>query len=597
MALPTYTPGEAEAYFTQKGWQFQRRGDQLVLKSCPFCNRNDFKFFLSNDNGRWICHHASCSRRGNFFTLQREMGDLEVKAISTPTTRAQGPKESEKRYPLGEFLEFEVNLADDDEAKAYLASRGITLEAAQAWHLGVGIEKRGQYAGKKALMIPYLTADDYFVDIKYRGLPDKWFRRLPGHESILYGEHTLKAESGSPERPLYMVEGELDAITLWQHGFRPVVSTTAGAGAWKTRWYDAIVAYNPTKIFVIYDNDVAGRKGAEEVVNKFDDREVVDIILPGAKDANEYFLSHTADDFRELLVGTISTEVPNVQFVGSILDDLETEMFLSEGKFLGLPSSFSMVNELIGGGYANGDLVTISGIPGVGKTTFVMQELLVHAEAQVPVYMVELEMPKTRLMRKLIEHKIHVPMKEQTPEHVNLARRYFDRVPFAVGNALKTVDEIDKVVRAGVRRHGFKAIAFDNLNYFVRSAERVQQEISILTKYLKELAIDLKIPIFLIAQPRKFDDSERAMTLQDLKDSSSIAQDSDIVMLFYRRRIQSKAADISSGSTGFKGSHSPYTLCRVEKARYEAGGECYLYFDGAKSTYRELMPEESKEAA
>ena len=157
---------------------------------------------------------------------------------------------------------------------------------------------------------------------------------------------------------------------------------------------------------------------------------------------------------------------------------------------------------------------------------------------------------------------------------------------------MKSVEEIDKTVRAAHRRHGFKAIAFDNLNYFVRSADKVQQEISILTKYLKELAIELNIPIFLIAQPRKFDDSERAMTLQDLKDSSSIGQDSDVVILFYRRRIQSKAADVGKGSTGFKGSHSPFSLCRVEKARYDAGGECYLYFDGARSTFRELLKDE-----
>lgn len=597
MSLPVYQSGQAEAYAVGKAWQFRRQGSQLCLKTCPFCNRSDFKFFIGNDNGLWICHHATCSRKGNFFTLQRELGDLDpnVKSISTPATRAKGPRSDSKTYPLSDFLQYEVNLADDPDIRAYIESRGLTLATAQAWHLGSKVETKGEHAGKKCLMIPYLTADGHFVNIKYRGVPEKWFKRLPGHESILFGEHTFKdVPRDATERPLYLTEGELDAITLWQHGFAPAVSTSTGAGSWNARWYDAIVAYNPTHIYVIYDSDPQGQKGAEEMIKRFDDRNIVNVLLPDAKDSNEYFLKHTADEFRALLKDTKPTEVPNVQFIGSILDDLETELFLADGEFRGLPSQFKMVNELVGGGYANGDLITVSGIPGVGKTTFVMQELMAHAEANVPVYMIELEMPKTRLARKLIEHRFHIPMKDLKVEDVEKARKFMDRIPFGVGSSMKDIEEIERVVRSGVKRHGFRAIAFDNLNYFIRSADRVQQEISILTKRLKELAIELDVPIFLIAQPRKFDDTERAMTIHDLKDSSSIAQDSDVVMLFYRRRIQSKAADIGSGSTGFKGSHSPFTLCRIDKARYEAGGECYLYFDGAKSTYRDLLQDEMK---
>jgi twinkle protein len=602
LALPVYQPGQAEAYLQEKGWQFKHVAGQLRLRTCPFCNKTDFKFFIGVDNGLWICHHAKCARKGNFFQLLREMGDLpaNIKAIDTPESRSRVPNEEGKRYSLAEFLPFEVNLADDPEVQEYITSkglhstwgiqcRGLTMETAQAWHLGTKDEN-----GQRWLMIPYLTPNHEFADIKYRGLPDKRFRRLPGHESILFGEHTFPEVAGQEERPLYLVEGELDAITLWQEGFRPAVSTTTGAGSWKTRWYDAIVAYNPTKIFVIYDNDPAGEKGASDVMRKFDDRNCVRVTLP-VKDCNEYFLTHTADEFKALLEDTPEPEVPNVVFLGSLLDQLETELHLAGGEFLGLKSQFPMVNELIGGGFANGDLVTVSGIPGVGKTTYVLQELLAQAELHNnPGYIFELEMPPTRLMRKIIEHKFHVPMQDQRIEHVERARKYLGHVKFAVGSTAKDLDEIERTVKMAVKRYDFRAIAFDNLNFFIRSADKVQQEISILTKRLKELAVYCNLPIFLIAQPRKFDDTERAMTLMDLKDSSSIAQDSDVVMLFWRRRIITKAADIGK-SSGSIGSHSPITLCRVDKARYSAGGETYLYFDGAKSLYRELAPEDNKE--
>ena len=607
--FPEYQPGQAEAYLVDKGWKFRRSGDQLVAQTCPFCGSNDYKFFISNDKGLWDCKKGRCAKKGNFFSLLRELGDGKYIKPLDSQVKGGSTGEAKKTHPISAMLPFEINLAQDQEALDYLKSRGFTLETCQAWHFGVKEEH-----GQRWLMIPYLLDENTIADIKYRTLPPrpaegepwseerKW-KRLQGGESILFGEHLLDGNNPTlrdGKRVLFMTEGELDAVTLWQNGFAPAVSTTVGAGAWKPRYYDMITAYRPDIIYVVYDGDAAGQKGAAEVIKRFEgpDREVVNVVLPEEfKDSNKFFAHHAKEDFEKLLKDTEEAEIPNVRSLGSVLDELATMLFLNEGSFQGLESEFKDINELLGGGFRNGELITISGIPGVGKTTFVMQELLRQSEKNnLPTYLLCLEMPEYRMAQKIITHKFHIPLRDQTAADVQRVHQYLVKIPFFLGSTVMDLDHVGNTLRLAKKRHDIKAACFDNLNYFVRSTDKVTAEIALFTKFMKSLAVELDIPIFLIAQPRKFDDSARSMNIMDLKDSASIAQDSDVVILFYRKRTETKAADIGK-SKGVGSSHSPIVLARVEKSRYSGGGEAYLYFDGARSTYRELLDEETNQEA
>ena len=77
MSLPTYQPGQAKDYVSSKGWQWRPAGEQLNLRTCPFCQGADYRFYINDATGLWLCHKASCARRGNFYTLQREVGDAD----------------------------------------------------------------------------------------------------------------------------------------------------------------------------------------------------------------------------------------------------------------------------------------------------------------------------------------------------------------------------------------------------------------------------------------------------------------------------------------------------------------------------------------
>lgn len=580
MRLPSYQPGYAEAYVQLKGWKYRRTGDELVLQTCPLCGDSKGRFYFNDDKGVWDCKHGACGRRGNLYQLQRELGDLKERVRIEP----QEPK-GKPRRSLKDFEPFEQALLTDPDGLGYLEARGLTSETAKTWHLGLKTDGDGV----KWLLMPYVV-DGAIVDVKYRSLPPapKRYTRLYGGDSILYGQHLL---AGADQRTLYLVEGEIDCLSMWQHGFSPVLSTTAGAGTFKPEWFDAIDQFEPEKIIVIYDSDVAGQKGAKVLLDKFGKYNCVNLILPGAKDANEYFETHTAEEFEALVTDAKPPTIENVLAIGDVLDILEQQLFFSASAFDGVASQFPDLNAMIGGGYWNGQLVCLSGISGVGKTSFVLQELLGMAKQGLNSYLLCLEMPNVMMLRKIFEKEYGIPMLKLTLEHVQAHRAQLASLPFWMGDTTKDLNDIVTTIRRAVHRYDIKIMAFDNVNYFVRDPEHQTGEIAVVTKALKQLAIELNIPIILIAQPRKFDDDTRMMTQNDLKDSSALAQDSDTIILLWRKRLKTDPKAFGQNA-GFVGNQSAYTLVRVDKARYSGGGEAYLHFDGARSTYRPVLPTE-----
>ena len=123
-------------------------------------------------------------------------------------------------------------------------------------------------------------------------------------------------------------------------------------------------------------------------------------------------------------------------------------------------------------------------------------------------------------------------------------------------------------------------VIFDNLHFLARSLTHQVQELGVISKTFKLLAEELRIPIILIAQPRRGDDENRVVSINDLKGSSDLGADADQVIVLYRKKKKAKdgLADVS---------FEPETLVRVDASRYRAGGETLLTFNGATATFKE----------
>jgi hypothetical protein len=107
MTLPIYQAGQAESYVQGKGWKYKRSGDQLVLETCPLCNKGGFKFYISDSKGAWDCKYGSCARKGNYYQLLKEFGDAAL--VKRTSTQDAAPKR--RRYTLEDMLTFEMALS------------------------------------------------------------------------------------------------------------------------------------------------------------------------------------------------------------------------------------------------------------------------------------------------------------------------------------------------------------------------------------------------------------------------------------------------------------------------------------------------------
>ncbi|MEL6714518.1 MAG: DnaB-like helicase C-terminal domain-containing protein, partial [Planctomycetota bacterium] len=125
-------------------------------------------------------------------------------------------------------------------------------------------------------------------------------------------------------------------------------------------------------------------------------------------------------------------------------------------------------------------------------------------------------------------------------------REYADLVEAAgvLKNARLFIDDTPGLsimaLRSRARRlkaeHGLDMIVIDYLQLLSAKAESRQQEISVISRSLKEIARELEIPVITLAQLSRSVESreEKRPQLSDLRESGSIEQDADVVMMLYR---------------------------------------------------------------
>lgn len=254
---------DVENYIKSKGWSYKVIGNQFVIQDdCPFCGRP--KHFYIGDGGLWDCKR--CGESGNLFTLKRHLGDLDndnvipVRIVSGRNSTKNFSK-SITKPKHGADLTFKKILFSNDGERVleYLKEkRMLSDEIIDKFNLGA-VNKNGN----DLLSIPHYLNNE-LVNVKFRTIPpaQKSYTRWTGCSSILFNVDCLAGidDLGPHERVVYVCEGEIDAIAMVQYGFRFVVASTAGAGAWQEKWLKYLE--KATKIYLVYDNDDAGNSGA-----------------------------------------------------------------------------------------------------------------------------------------------------------------------------------------------------------------------------------------------------------------------------------------------------------------------------------------------
>ena len=219
----------------------------------------------------------------------------------------------------------------------------------------------------------------------------------------------------------------------------------------------------------------------------------------------------------------------------------------------GIPTGFHDFDRLTAG-LQQGDLIIVAARPSMGKTAFVLniaQHVAVEEGGTVAIF--SLEMSKEQLAMRMLASKARVNYQKIrtgtiTPEDwraiIDAASELAEAPIFIDDTPAISVLEMRAKARRLQAEHGLSLIIVDYLQLMkgrTRSENR-QQEISEISRSLKELAKELNVPVIAVSQLSRAVEtrSDKRPLLSDLRESGAIEQDADVVIFIYRDEVYNK---------------------------------------------------------
>ncbi len=227
----------------------------------------------------------------------------------------------------------------------------------------------------------------------------------------------------------------------------------------------------------------------------------------------------------------------------------------------GVPTGFKALDELTTG-LQKSDLIIIGGRPSMGKTAFSLNIAQhVGVDLNEPVAVFSLEMSKEQLAFRML-------CSEAMVDSNNIRKGFirkddWHKLTSAAGRLAESpiyIDDSSAIsvleMRAKARRlkveHGLSLIIVDYLQLMRGrgNAERREQEISEISRSLKGLAKELRVPVIALSQLNRGVETRtgnKKPTLADLRESGAIEQDADVIIFLYRDEVYNKDSNDNKG--------------------------------------------------
>ena len=294
---------------------------------------------------------------------------------------------------------------------------------------------------------------------------------------------------------------------------------------------------------------------ARFVLQKFIQRELIrlsgETIQAAFDDSTDCFelIDQHEKTLSLITTGNIKSNFTHTTSIGS--EEINRLYYLQNhpASLTGVDTGYPFINALTNG-WQDGTLIILAARPSVGKTAFATN-LIRNAANTVPVGMFSLEMGKGQIMRNMLSAESRVYLEKlnsgkmtmQELEEVVMAnKRINDLKIFIDDTGGIDIIELRSKARRMVAKHGIRLIVVDYLQLMSGSNNKNQNrenEISQISRDLKSLSKELKLPIIALSQlNRDSEKTKREPQLSDLRESGAIEQDADIVMFLWRDDYQ-----------------------------------------------------------
>lgn len=347
----------------------------------------------------------------------------------------------------------------------------------------------------------------------------------------------------------------IDLITLTDHLKRKNNFDAVGG----TEYLTALVTIVPTSANIRYHSKIVREKA------------LLRGLLRSAHDIAQTVYENNLDpeemvDYAEKNIFDISDKRINVSFV--TLKDLIKDsfqmiehMYDKKETVTGLPTGYLELDKLTTG-FQKGDLIVIGGRPSMGKTAFSLNVAQhVALELKEPVAIFSLEMSKEQLMFRMLCSEARVDSNKIRKGFIK--KEDWHKLTSAAGNLAEAPIFIDDSsglsvleMRAKARRlksdHGLSLVIVDYLQLMRGrgKAETREQEISEISRSLKALAKELRVPVIALSQLNRGVETRtgtKKPNLADLRESGAIEQDADVIIFLYRDEIYNRESEDNKG--------------------------------------------------
>lgn len=217
----------------------------------------------------------------------------------------------------------------------------------------------------------------------------------------------------------------------------------------------------------------------------------------------------------------------------------------SEGRSAGISTGVEDLDSAIGGYFA-GDLVFIGADQSRGKTAMALQGVRACAEGGREALVFSYEMPRARVLHRLAQQRSGIGEQQIKTGRVDLdALRAYGRavtdaqaLPIRVYDKGATIEELIARSHARAQKAPLGVVVVDYLQ-IVRPTPRVDdptREVARLTRYtmaLKQLAMDLEVPVVVLSQFNRVGNKATEPTIHDFKGSGSIESDADVALMLH----------------------------------------------------------------
>lgn len=541
---------------------------------CPKCGSSD----AASYNNRGIFHCFSCE--SNWYDERYDESNNRNKQESENIMNDISVNDTNLELPEGVYTQ--------------IKDRGISEETCKKYGVTCDLDFNGNIITHH---YPYYDNSGQMIAVKTRQVSTKQFS-WSGQARLakqMFGQQ-LFGVNNIGQNILFITEGCLDAMAVWDMVHFPAVSVANGATSLVKQLkdnYDFVNSFD--KVFILMDNDKVGREALEQASSLFPPRKTFIGTADkgkGCKDPCDYLKRGLVQDFKKDMWWNAKQYIPDGIYddPGTIWDEVKNE----RNKGGGHPYPWVGLNKMLFG-MSPGELITVTAGSGSGKTSFLRElqyHLLKTSNERLGVLMLEETIGRSALGLMSIEANIPLQKPDVFVSDEEL-KQYYDRtiglgkISFYGGFKCFDIDTIKARIEYMIQGCDCKYIFLDHISILVSNQEVADERrtLDAVCHCLAELAVSYNVCIVMVSHLRRTGarphEEGGQTSLQDLRGSQGIAQLSFTVLGIERNQ---QAKDPEERNT---------LLVRVLKNRKfgETGPACKLKYDQETGRLTEIEGE------